>query len=549
MKSILLFLFSWVFLLTSLAASAPDTTRPADIENMKKIGAALNTYKKAKGEFPDHLSDLVPKFLEAKTLVSPLGVEADSPTAKGGNDPKLPCSYEYRFSTDRYSIDPFNKGSKRITKRAANRIELEEYGSTTPILRCFLYERALNLSHGGDIYDSFEEWTESDESRLLMKKNGYGPGWRAGKKLVVHLRDEAGHPVAGAALSVSGRECSKIALAERDFTSDTKGEVTIPLGTDDTPGVTFKCLQSPWFLALRTCTFGDSDTPAKGETAMITVVLQPAAAIGGVVRDAHGHPLLRAAVLIGKPSGEDLDVDPDAIDESSGVLTDAQGAWELPSFPRNHADLKIYFVSPGSRIVEGAPGEHGVPDAASLYAKTADLQLPPPFLVKGVVVSQGKPLAGATVFFQGAAGVDRQEQMATDAEGRFAFPAVGECTAAFVVLAEHLAPFYQKVRIAINGPAYQLALESGRPAKARLVNAHHQVLANATLLFEGFTDYAGAPLPTQPVIGITDDNGQFTWEHAPEVPVRLRVLLPSGETKSAIWKLGKPGAAELRLDE
>lgn len=544
--------------LRALAGDALDTTKPADIEHMKAIGVALNAYKKAKGEFPDHLSDLVPNFLEAKTLLSPLGEAADPDAAKGKNDPRLPCSYVYQFSTD--TVWDYNWG-RSCPRRAINRFELDEYGPTTPVLRCFLYQQALNLSHGGEIFLSDGRWEESPQVLTLFKKNGYGPG-PAGKKLIVHLTDDAGQPVAGVALAVSGRESSEKPLARRDFSSDEKGGVTIPLGTDRDARATFQCRQSAWFLAAYKWTWGeDQGTPTEGDLAAITVALQPAVSIGGIVRDAAGHPLPNTKIYVGKPAPDVAPTpDPNLVDVYDRTETDADGRWELPSFPRKSADLKIVFGHAGSRTIAGAPGEGGVPDAAALIAKTADLRLPPPFLVKGTVLSKGRPLPGATVCLMAPFGADqrilpigdepRKPQATTDDHGQFELAAAAEGTGVFIVMAQHLAPLYQEVKIAADGPACTFALESGRPARALAVDGNHVPLPGVTLFFDGFESFVAMDPPTQPVIGVTDAEGRIIWDHAPKIPFRFKVHTARG-TLSSRWDPTKPGEAQLdlRIDE
>ncbi len=74
----------------ALIRADDDTAKnkATDIAQMKKIFDALTAYKKAKGDFPPHLSDLVPEYLpDAKVLLSPLDV-ADPPAPPRGRDPK-----------------------------------------------------------------------------------------------------------------------------------------------------------------------------------------------------------------------------------------------------------------------------------------------------------------------------------------------------------------------------------------------------------------------------------------------------------------------------
>jgi hypothetical protein len=512
-----LFLSFILALLASLAAfagDAPDTTKPADIENMKAIGAALTAFKKAKGEYPDHLSDLVPDFLDAKTLVSPLGVEADPRAAAKEYDPKLPCTYCYEFGTN----DFLGRG---ISFRALKIIQLQEYGPTLPLLRCFLYEKALNLSHAGDFFETEFNWEWDAETARLMKKNGLGPGAQAGKKLIVTLTDEAGHPVPGITIWTSDRSCFNLPLPERPFVADASGKITIPLGLDRKPQVLIVGSDPHWFLRAHVWTFGVGGPPPNDDVASLIVVVTPGAAIGGTVLDAQGHPLADAGIslsLLPDPKHPE-DLDQFAIDS-----TDEHGAWTIKNVPAQASTLYLRINHPGSRTLEGRLGTPGLPDAAFLFARTAEIRLAAPFPVKGTVRFADQPVAGARVFLSSAA-----NPTITDANGQFEILADTQGIGHLTIVANDLAPKCQAVKVAAGAPPLVVTLDAGRPLKGRLLRGQRAGIANTPILFNGFANRLnGAPLPSQPVIATTDAEGRFTWPHAPKDVVACQALLPEG---------------------
>ncbi len=514
-----------------------EKTKAADIENIKKIGEAIAAFKKAKGDYPGHLHELVPEFLpDAKVLVSPLGVEADPRAVKREYDPKYPCTYCYEFSAE-----PFYQTGK--TFREIKTVQLEEYGPTIPILRCFLYEKALNLGVGGDLYETQFNWEWDAETQRLMKKNGLGPGAQHGKKLVITLTDDSGKPLPGVALGTQGRSASGLIFPPRDFSADADGKVTIPLGTDPKPRVNLRCNSGQWFLAARSWQFGDEGTPESGEIAKLSLAVNPAASTGGTVRDRDGTPLAQAAVtayIIRDPGVHDY----------RGILTetktDEHGQWKLSGVPKKGATVLFSIRKPGHRTFQVQFAESSVPAAAELFAEHADVRLLAPFPVKGTVSFGNKPVPKAKVYLRSRFD-EVMLQGETDATGQFEVQASDEMSFGIAVVASDLAPYSGTVDVSATGQPLEVVMDAGKRIQGRLVRGQNIGVPHVSILYQGSSGGPGLTLPEKPVIAVTDEQGRFTWEHAPKLMSICSALLPDSDPYEFWLDPNKNGESVIKL--
>lgn len=108
---------------------------------LRIVGAALLKYKKDKGEMPERLADLVPRYLKDESSLT---------------YPDTKRWFGYRFSPD---AGGGKKGREMKLKEAQD----PEYGAYVPVIRVkeVLDDGAvINLSYGGEIYESPERWEE-----------------------------------------------------------------------------------------------------------------------------------------------------------------------------------------------------------------------------------------------------------------------------------------------------------------------------------------------------------------------------------------------------
>ncbi len=529
-----------LFLCFPVSIFADDDAAKAkatDADHLKKIHAALVAFKKAKGEFPAHLHELIPEFLpEPALLVSPLGADADPAAEKRAYDPKLPCSYRYEFSTAQYP-------ESQLSWRALKSMQLEEFGPVVPILRCFGHGPVLNISHAGDVFETDEQWEWHAETQRLMEKHDAGPGLKTGKKLVVSLVDEAGQPVRGVSLKAYERSSNVAPIGLfpiRDFSADEQGKVTIPLGTDPKAHVLLGGFFADWCQFYRAWNFGDEGTPEKGEVATITITLKAAAPMGGTVRDAKGTPVA-GAELTAYTNAKD----PEQREFLGGAKTDAEGRWTLKAMPKSGTGLILTVSKLEHRTLQLEPAAASEPSSSALLAQTAELRLQPPLRIEGTVTTAGQPVPGAKVFVSlqpsGA-----KKQAVADAQGHFTTTTEEPGKALVTVLAKDLAPGYQAAEIADEPKPLSIVLDAGRPLKGRVERAPGNPVAGVPITFNAFPA-SGMILAENPVIAVTDDRGFFTWEHAPSRVAWCSVLLTDGSPFSFQWDTAKNAEKVVRI--
>lgn len=126
--------------------------------NLRLISMALTDYREAnKGELPEHLSDLFPKYLQSEqVLLCPKNAEMPE-GFKSLADPKMKCSYLYEFAPE---------------PRPRKKQQLDAYGDAVPVVRCLHHDRPMSLSYGGEIYFSELGWENefSDDQTLDTKE-------------------------------------------------------------------------------------------------------------------------------------------------------------------------------------------------------------------------------------------------------------------------------------------------------------------------------------------------------------------------------------------
>ncbi len=145
------------------AAAKTDYGTPAEKEqcsqNLRRIHEAIQAYRKDQHEVPNWLSDLVPKYLEdLNCLTCPVSRRTGQLDTLGLSDPKLAISYAYQFG-DQPIPASFSGGSKR-TMREWKRAQMGIVGDIVPIVRCRHHLPQLNLSFGGQVFESPPGWEQ-----------------------------------------------------------------------------------------------------------------------------------------------------------------------------------------------------------------------------------------------------------------------------------------------------------------------------------------------------------------------------------------------------
>ncbi|MBP7948256.1 MAG: carboxypeptidase regulatory-like domain-containing protein [Verrucomicrobiales bacterium] len=432
-------------------AKPTEADRETDVRHLREIHAALFAFKKDQGTFPAFLSDLVPKYLPQETLVSPAKAKGAPPVSGGSEehaDPKIEPSYGYEFSSKEF------RAGRSFAE--VKEVQLAEYGPVVPILRCFHYGRVINLSYGGDIFETELNWETDPATLELVKKYGWGPGAKGGEGIKVSVRSATGVPVAGAEVRAAERRANTLWLPERPFFTDAEGHVRIALGPNRG--------ESPLKLTVRARGFSPEsrEWTAGNVPATQDLLLKPALLVGGVVKSTAGAPLDAATIRIywqKRVSGtlketlaETVNTGPDGRWWSSAAPLEAESLWFEVSQPDCLSEEfeESWTESAGRRVSRDA-----------LRSEQAVFVLPPALHLRGTVKSEkGDPIAGAAVRYS-RPGESRQKLPKTvaGADGTFQFTIGEDSEVQVIVSAEGYQEYTSKVRFGGKDASLEVTLK------------------------------------------------------------------------------------------
>ena len=150
---------------SSGAAASAREERDACARNLKAIHEAVQSYRRANQELPNWLSDLVPDHLdEANQLICPVTRRTGEIKNYGLSDPKVSTSYVYEFCN--HPIPNAIRSDSSLTMQEWKQLQMALVGSIVPMLRCHHHDPVLNLSYGGQVFESPDAW-ESEISGLV----------------------------------------------------------------------------------------------------------------------------------------------------------------------------------------------------------------------------------------------------------------------------------------------------------------------------------------------------------------------------------------------
>lgn len=296
-----------------------------DRENLRQLHKGLFDYRKIHGHFPEYLSQLAPDFVSADALESPrhltMGMNvnlADHP------DPgKERPAYGYEFSNVVFR-DERTFADIKETQRA-------EWGDVVPILRAFGYGKVINMSYGGDLYETDLNWEWDTATLDVVKARGWGPGLSEGEFTQVRVLDADGQPVANAQVWADGRKYS-FDLPHRYFTTDATGIARIPLGADLSRTALVLRVEGKG-LASSTVAF-----PLGQQPQTYDLTAEPSQIVGGRVTDANGAPIPNTWIYLKAPANEGASL--------GAIKTDASGQWTASLHPKDAAAFNIVVSSP-----------------------------------------------------------------------------------------------------------------------------------------------------------------------------------------------------------
>lgn len=112
-------------------------------QKLRRLAVAIDDYKKDRGEVPNELKDLIPKYLPSENDISfsEVTIYEFSPNQPNNQEPKLGANFREWKTKQR-----------------------EEFGDAVPIVRIFNVlqnGKAINLSYGGEIWESDAVWEDN----------------------------------------------------------------------------------------------------------------------------------------------------------------------------------------------------------------------------------------------------------------------------------------------------------------------------------------------------------------------------------------------------
>ena len=521
----LLILISVLTLSLCRAADAPadpdEQEKAQTIAQMRKVSDALKAFKKDRGQYPDYLSDLVPRYIpDADAMLSPTEKRTGRHGDNNQTDPKFRTSFCYEFSAQK-----FNKSSR--TFRELKEQQMEEFGQVVPIVRCFLYGRVLNLSCSGDLFESPLYWETAPEAKVIMDRIGLGPGFRNGEFTALSIVDSETHtPLAGAEVRVTARMYRGLPLPDRTVRAGADGVAQVPLGapTKGERKLTVTTHQPGYFGLPQTW---ENDPPKK----TATIELEPGAIVGGIVKLPDGKPLAGAEVTLLHMKADLQNQGQFTETPLTTEITDAEGRWKCDRLPRNFVGLAAH-VSHASAwtawFYSSNETGNGRMLRKDLLAKSAELFVEPAGTIHGTVLdADGKPVAGAEVAMRAtwkrpphtlhSKSVTVKTRPApapvkTDAAGLYSFPWRDDATVTIIAFPEKGTPTRTKTTATADMKAENLQLGPGRSITGHVTGEDGKPLAGAEIVLMTWDNQL---LPVKKTVARTDASGDFTWPTAP----------------------------------
>jgi uncharacterized GH25 family protein len=527
------FILLLVVMLGSLAMPAQAQSgekwaeeRAIDRQHMKQIYDALMAFKKDKGQLPDWLSDLFPKYLtDPEVLVSPVEKATGESRLFGYDDPKMKTSYIYEFG-GAMSGRKGNDG-KTLTMREWKKIQMESFGEVIPILRCHHHDPVLNMSYSGELFETVLFWETDPHTLALMKK--LGPGKVGKPERILRLKAFGGEnqPLEGVEIGSEKYETSFGPLAPRTVVTDAKGQVECPIGPGKAINLALKAVKPGY--AMAQVSWEQDSIPDE-----YTFKLVKAIEAGGVVQANSGEKISGASITVNGIArdavGQSYEVQYDT------VVSDAQGQWFTDKIPSDFASLSLRV-----QHKEFFTGEFEQAEASDeksftrekILAKAAVLILEPGIQVTGRVTDEsGNPIADAKISMAANEALKDKATIAADAKGNFKIMRLETGILHLIATAKQFAPLYLKVEVERGVKPLVFELKKGRNWRFKVVDAANQPLRDAKVKVELWNDLRLLSWSAK-----TGENGACSWDSAPLDKVTMTAtkdeFAPQSETTDA----------------
>jgi beta-lactamase regulating signal transducer with metallopeptidase domain/thiol-disulfide isomerase/thioredoxin len=366
------------------------------------------------------------------------------------------------------------------------------------------------------------------------------------RSMLVHVVGPDGRPIAGVELLRSVWTKSPSDHANRNYTTDDRGEARI----DIPQGISIFRLWAD--LKGHVPLFAGWEEEEKPETTLpaeFTFRLRRGTTIGGVVKNSAGQPIKGVMVEVrlehgGRKEGRIVTNGSLAYQDprSQAVtvpVTDEQGRWTLDKVPpENDLELRLklshpdYISDPNYGTLQD---EQGV-DLKALRARMASITMKGGIVATGMVTDpNGKPVAGAVVVRGERPYWDEgSQEIRTDEQGRYRLPPLPRGELKITVVAEGWMPVLKKIMIEPGMKPVDFRLEPGKELRVRFVDRDGKPLPSVYVAIDKW--HGGESLynvrhpnvlPTKIPLN-ADAKGLFRWTWAPADAVSYRCSKEGG---------------------
>jgi RNA polymerase sigma factor (sigma-70 family) len=270
-----------------------------------------------------------------------------------------------------------------------------------------------------------------------------------------------------------------------------------------------------------------SETHAQPIPAQLTVELDAAWSVGGIIADANGKPIAGVTV---SPSIEFKKRPGEVRQMGTGAraTTDAAGKWHFDSVPISLREVHVEINHPGFMPVRRtlSRSEFGITSGARPSARIA---LEPGLTVTGRITDEaGKPIAGALVRTKFWNDI---RQARTAADGTYKLVGCEPSPARIVVSAPGRATDMRDLNIEPGIGQVDFAMKPGGTVRIRVLDEKGKPVPKARIFFQGWRGrerFAYFEFGT--VNEYADQNGVWEWHEAPLDGFTADICPPGGMT-------------------
>ncbi|HSZ56625.1 MAG TPA: carboxypeptidase regulatory-like domain-containing protein [Tepidisphaeraceae bacterium] len=247
-------------------------------------------------------------------------------------------------------------------------------------------------------------------------------------------------------------------------------------------------------------------------TETYTAHMLPGTAIGGVVQDENGKPVEGVKVIF--EAMYSLPDHPDKTCNGSGVAkTDAQGRWTFAGAPAEPQQMIMVAAQHPDFLLSSSHQNLGMSQFAQLKKKELVTVIRRGISVPGTVTDKdGRPIAKARI---GQDSLGLVNGTVSDEQGKFVLRGVESGKRQMMASAEGYVA--QEIDCAVSAgdvKPLEFKLLKGKEIRGRVVDGNGKPISGVSISFVPFKQY-----PRMNSYAITDADGQFVWNGAPDTPV------------------------------